>query len=186
MVYWLHWIYYPTQINTMAPSMAHFSFKCSHKSNLHCATDNTVQYIVDWFYSTIIHPYYQKWNAAVLPITSIHLRKPNGFVSHEYHEGKSIKRRFIYSVPYSMECQEPSTVSPQRPHYPLNFQLLQRQMSSPGIPNKPVNDKHGSWCHLRFSRRRYMRLWSNIFHISTTQDFSKVFYFKKQKQKKNS
>lgn len=62
------------------------------------------------------------------PFTSVSLRKLNGFVSYE---GKS--KWFIYSVPHSAECQKHSSVSPQRPHYPLNFQLFQRQMSTPGI-----------------------------------------------------
>lgn len=61
-------------------------------------------------------------------LTSIILGKLVGFVSYE---GKS--KWLIQSVPHSAECQKLSSVSLRRPHYPLNFQLFQRQMSTPGI-----------------------------------------------------
>lgn len=83
------------------------------------------------------------------PFTSISLRKLTGFVSGE---GKS--KWYIYSVPHSAECQEHSSVPPHRPHYPLNFQLFQRQMSTPGIQAKPVNDEHWRLCHPHFSHWR--------------------------------
>lgn len=46
---------------------------------------------------------------------------------------EGISKWFIFSVPPSAQCQKHSSVSPHRPHYPLNFQLFQRQMSTPGI-----------------------------------------------------
>jgi len=75
------------------------------------------------------------------------------------------KGLYIPSLIQLRECQKHSSASPQRPHYPLNFQLFQRQMSTPGILSNPVNDELRRLSHPCLPRWRWMGWWSKPFSV---------------------